>query len=377
MTRAIGAFADTFTTPERRQLNAAVFGVVQKGRLPGNNQDQKVWPPAQAEEIGLLPQAPHCASASCCYAALSHALNPICQSALSALICAICGPASPGYGTAIMPGNSEIDDHRDAEPPAEPLESWLHRGVREVHRDEALWVLDKPAGILTHPNPPATQAANALLCGEYDPERELYRLRPPGGRARQVYLVHRLDLETSGLILCCFGAEAAAAVKEALYLREVEKEYRALLLGAPRPPEGEWSDRLEKRRRGGRVEVTALRGGRPNAVSGYRLTRLFPAGPALVSLSPRTGRTHQLRVQTAARGLPIAGDERYGDFRANRFLAEHIGLKRMFLHASRLELRHPGRGHRLKFTSELPRNLAEPLKLLEQLRERLPRRGRR
>src|SRR5206468_1321000 len=97
------------------------------------------------------------------------------------------------------------------------------------------------------------------------------------------------------------------------------------------------------------------------------------AGAAFIHLEPETGRTHQLRVQTASRGLPIAGDERYGDFEANRRLEKGIGLRRMFLHAYRIELRHPRTRHRLVFTAELTRALvdagredgAQPVDLLQ------------
>jgi len=253
--------------------------------------------------------------------------------------------------------------------------SWLHRRAEEVFRDDTLWALNKPAGVLSHPNTAQKKAANALLIAPYDAQRELFRLRRSGERERQVFLLHRLDLETSGLILCAFRAEAAAALREALYRREVGKEYRALLVGAPERDEGEWSDCLEKISRQGRVEVRVRPRGRPNATTLYRVVKRFPrSGLTLVSLKPRSGRTHQLRVQAASRRTPIAGDDRYGNFTANRFLAEKVDLKRMFLHAGRLELRHPTRGHVLKLTCDFERRLAAPLERVVDLDVRVPRR---
>jgi len=120
----------------------------------------------------------------------------------------------------------------------EDLSGWLHPGVKQIHRDGVLWVLDKPAGVLSHPNSPRGKAPNALLRGTYDLPRELYRLDVPGSKQRQVYLIHRLDQETSGLILCAFDADAAATLKEALLRQELHKEYCALLLGAPVSPRG-------------------------------------------------------------------------------------------------------------------------------------------
>lgn len=274
-------------------------------------------------------------------------------------------------------------EQQDPEGGAFDPAAWLHPGVREVHRDEVLWVLDKPPGVLSHPNPPAreskesTETSRSLLEAPYDSEREMFRLRPPGGRERQVYLLHRLDLETSGLILCAFEPGAAKKVKQALYRREVEKEYQALVLGAPRRHEGEWADHLEKTSRGGRVEVRVRPRGRPNAFSRFRVLRRFPGpGLALLALAPGSGRTHQLRVQAASRGLPIAGDDRYGDFTANRFLAEQVGLDRMFLHASGLTLLHPSSGERVSFRRDPGDALSAVLERLAGLAKRVPRRRR-
>ena len=255
--------------------------------------------------------------------------------------------------------------------------AWLHPGVREVHRDDVLWVLSKPAGVLSHPNPPASEAGGALLRAPYDAERELFRLSAPGRPQQQVHLLHRLDRETSGLILCALEAGAAASVRDALFRREVEKEYRALVLGVPRRDEGEWEDALEKRPRHGRLEVRVRPRGRPNAASRFRVVERLPrAGLSLLELVPRSGRTHQLRVQAASRGLPLAGDERYGDFTANRFLAERAGLERMFLHASRLVLRHPVTGERLECECPLDGELDRVVARLRDLDRPVPRRKR-
>jgi len=99
-------------------------------------------------------------------------------------------------------------------------------------------------------------------------------------------------------------------------------------------------------------------------------------GLALLSLRPETGRTHQLRVQAAAHGLPIAGDERYGDFAANRFLAAEIGLKRMFLHAFRISLRHPRTGHVLRLHAPMTSRLSMPIEKARSLLVPVPRRSR-
>jgi RluA family pseudouridine synthase len=250
--------------------------------------------------------------------------------------------------------------------------SILHPRVREVHRDDVLWVLDKPPGVLSHPNPPATESAAALVRAEYDFDREVFWIPGDGGRKRPLHLIHRLDQDTSGLILCTFSPEASAVLKEAFYHREVEKEYRALVLGIPRPPEGIWEDHLVKGSQRGQVKVTVAPGRPPNAETRFQALKVFPAaGAALLRLEPGTGRTHQLRVQAASRNLPIAGDQRYGDFEANARLPELLGLRRMFLHAYRLAFRHPTTGHRMEFKAEPTRPLAEPLERVALLQEKI------
>src|SRR5262245_22853318 len=166
----------------------------------------------------------------------------------------------------------------------DPLAGMKHAAAREVYRDGVLWALDKPSGILSHPNPPAAEAANALIRGRYDFEKEAYVLPASAGKLRSVHLVHRLDQETSGLILCAFKEEAAMALKEALAGRRVVKEYRALLVGVPEPRRCQWADRLEKASRDGKATVMR-RQGEPNAFASYQVLKVFePAGLALVAL---------------------------------------------------------------------------------------------
>src|SRR5205085_1198828 len=143
------------------------------------------------------------------------------------------------------------------------------------------------------------------------------------------------------------------------------------VLGIPPAVEGVWRDCLQKRSRRGRAEVACVKG-RPNAVTRFRRVEVYEAaGAALLELSPETGRTHQLRVQAAARSLPIAGDDRYGDFAANRRAAELLGLRRMFLHAQGLELRHPTTGQTVHFTADLEKPLTDALARAGRLRKAL------
>lgn len=243
----------------------------------------------------------------------------------------------------------------------------LHNSVKEVDQRDGLWVVHKPARVLAHPNPPARRAGNAILRVPYDFAREAYESSGQPHDNRFAYLIHRLDQETSGLILLSFRFELASELKELFYHREVSKQYHALVQGLVDDRRGVWRDALRKRRVKGNLRVTTG-GGRPNAETRFEVVRRFPAlGATLLALFPETGRTHQLRVQSAARGYPIAGDERYGDFVWNRELRAAIGLRRMFLHAGRVELRHPQNGRRLKWVAELDRPLADPLERLKRL----------
>lgn len=256
----------------------------------------------------------------------------------------------------------------------DPYARVKHQKVREIFRDDTLWILDKPGGVLSHPNLPAERASNALIRGVYDFERELYRVAIPGERQRQVHLVHRLDQETSGLIICVFAPEAASLLKEALFRGGLDKEYRALVLGGPTAKRGEWRDCLRKTPGRGSVSVQVVHG-RPNATTRFEVLERIGGGElTLLSLRPETGRTHQLRVQTSSRGFPIAGDERYGDFVGNRYLTAEIGLRHMFLHASRLRFRHPRTGHLLSFEAPFTTRLSAPLERARGLRGRIPRR---
>ncbi|MBI4583374.1 MAG: RluA family pseudouridine synthase [Planctomycetes bacterium] len=241
----------------------------------------------------------------------------------------------------------------------------LHPKAREIFRGAGLWVLDKPAGVLSHPHPGRREYRGAILQLPYDFKKEAFLGPGRPGERREIFLIHRLDQETSGLLLLAFEAGLAGPLQEMFRRRGVAKEYQALVRGIPKGWEGVWRDALRKKRASGQVQVETIQRGEPNAVTRFRVLRQLPrAGAALLALFPETGRTHQLRVQSAARGHPIAGDERYGDFAWNRELRKQIGLKRMFLHAGRMEFRHPRTGERMSFTAELPEALQVGLQKL-------------
>ncbi len=230
-----------------------------------------------------------------------------------------------------------------------------------------LMALGKPAGVLSHPNSPGA-SANALLVCPYDLNGECYRFSAADGSPRQVWLLNRLDSPTSGVVLVCTDGELAAHIKALFARREVEKVYHAVVKGARLIPDrGVWRDALVKSGGGeGRfVRASSGAGGAP-AESVYRWERANRSIPglSLVRLEPKTGRTHQLRIQSALHGHPILGDKTYGDFPLNRAVAaREARFDRLFLHCSRTAFDYEWAGARHVFLAEcaLPESFSSVL----------------
>ena len=242
----------------------------------------------------------------------------------------------------------------------DPADYWttlpLGRDVRLVARDpNGVAAFDKPAGILSHPNT-AKDEARALLRCAYEADEECFVWQAADGATRRLWLLNRLDSATSGLILAAADAAVARTIKAQFVRRQVHKIYEALVFGRPVPPAQSWRDHLAVAKRGGAIRTGA--GGNLPAEARCTLLRLAPGPPALslVRLEPRTGRSHQLRVQCAQRGLPIVGDQTYGEFRRNREFARATGWKRLFLHSLETRFRYELGGATFEFaaTAELP-----------------------
>jgi 23S rRNA pseudouridine1911/1915/1917 synthase len=212
-----------------------------------------------------------------------------------------------------------------------------------VYEDEHLLVVDKPAGLVAHPAGPdgrATLAHGLLALGAAggDPER-------PG-------LVHRLDRDTSGLLVVARSDEAHVRLTDAIRERRVERRYRALVLGSPRSRTGRIEapigrDRRDRTRRSLDTETPR------DAVTWFEVQELI-GSRALLEVRLETGRTHQIRVHLEAIELPVCGDPVYG-------VAGDLSLERQFLHAHRLRFEHPFTGAELDLSSPLPPNLTAAL----------------
>jgi len=216
-----------------------------------------------------------------------------------------------------------------------------------IYEDAGLLAVNKPAGMTVHPGPghPASTLVNAILAHCRD-------LSGVGGVLRPG-IVHRLDRDTSGVILVAKDDAAHHALARQLKERTVEKTYLALVEGTPKPPEGVIEAPLGRHPRH-RQRVAVVAGGR-EAVTAYRVVERF-AGMSLLEVRPKTGRTHQIRVHLAAIGHPIVGDRVYG--KPSPLVA------RQFLHAWRIAFAHPRTGERMELEAPLPADLQEALRRL-------------
>lgn len=229
-----------------------------------------------------------------------------------------------------------------------------------VYEDDALLVVNKPSGVAVH-------GGSGVSFGVIE---QIRRARPD---ARYLELVHRLDKDTSGLLMIAKKRSALVKLHEAIRNDHPKKIY--LALGVGKLPDDSFHVKLPL------FKYTGAQGEKMVRVSEdgqsahtiFRVLNRFSDGLlhqvglshlTLVRATLKTGRTHQIRVHLQSQNCPIAGDERYGDYQANRRL-QKLGLKRMFLHASELHLDHPLTGEKLVLQAPLPQDLAQFVLMLE------------
>lgn len=220
---------------------------------------------------------------------------------------------------------------------------------------DGLYALDKPEGVRSQPKE-GNRDPKALLTCSYSLKDEAYHLPPDKGGGK-VWLLHRLDGGTSGVILVADQEVTAAEVKYAFAERLVKKRYVAMVFGWPDRVNAVWKDRIEVRKESGRIRARSGQGSWAEAVMKERARGKGPGGGmSLLELEPKTGRTHQLRIQCSQRNLPIVGDRTYGDFEKNRLFAKSTSQQGMFLHAERVRV--PFRGNDWVATVAVPRHFA-------------------
>ncbi len=241
--------------------------------------------------------------------------------------------------SARLRGGERVEVELPAPTPLQPEEL----GLRVAYEDEHLLVVDKPAGIVVHPSgghEHGTLAHGVLALGA------------AGGERSRPGIVHRLDRDTSGLLLVARSEQAHRRLQELIRRRAVDRRYLALVRGSP----GSRTGRIEApigRDRRDRSRYSLDTDSPRHAVTWFEVLELL--GPrALLEVRLETGRTHQIRVHLEAIELPLCGDPVYG-------VRRDLGLERQFLHAHRLRLRHPWSGEELDVESPLPPDLAAAL----------------
>ena len=211
-----------------------------------------------------------------------------------------------------------------------------------VFEDAALLVIDKPAGVAVH-------GGSGVSHGVIE------SLRAARPEAKLLELAHRLDRDTSGLLIVAKKRGALVELHRMLREGEVEKEYLALVKGVPAKKQFEIRESLHKHvTASGERRVSVKEDG----LSAFTKVRVAATSAEVSALAVRlmTGRTHQIRVHLAHAGHPVLGDDKYGDFELNRALARQ-GVKRLMLHASRLAFKHPIDGKAVRFESPLPEDM--------------------
>ena len=248
-----------------------------------------------------------------------------------------------------------------SEPPAERFEP-ENIPLDIVFEDEHLAVINKPAGMVIHPGAGVNSGTLANAVAFH------FQIHDPQSAIRnRLGIVHRLDKDTSGLIVVAKSEEIHEALSEQFRKRSVEKSYVALVHGVTRENSGK-IDRPIARDKRNRLKMTVSQTGR-SALTLWRVKQRFEKF-TLLDVEIKTGRTHQIRVHLASINHPVVGDATYGEGRDNTVGDDNIRkaiktLNRQFLHAEKLLFTHPKTGERLSFSIDLPTELTKFLETLK------------
>lgn len=242
----------------------------------------------------------------------------------------------------------------DVDVPTAARESQATSDIVILHSDDDIVVIDKPAGLLTHRNSEhGERGAADLVLDRFGPMGSLGDALRPG-------VAHRIDRETSGVLVFGRTDEALSALKDQFRARSIAKTYAALVHGAPRF-DSDWIESWLGRSERVRDRIGTVPEGEGRFASTYFETRERFAGFALLDVFPKTGRTHQIRVHMTSAGLPLVSDELYKP-RGRGLSKLPTGappLTRHALHAAKLEFDHPTSGERVSFEAPLARDMAD------------------
>ena len=225
-------------------------------------------------------------------------------------------------------------------------------GIKILHDDDAIVVIDKPVGVAVHPSPGwsgPTVVGHLAGAG--------FRISTSGASERQG-IVQRLDVGTSGVMVICKSEHAYSVLKNAFRHRTVDKVYHALVQGHPDPHEGTIDAPIGRHPKAD-YKFAVMADGR-HSVTHYETLEAHRFA-SLLEVHLETGRTHQIRVHMAALKHPCVGDLTYG---ADPSLARRVGLERQWLHAVRLGFEHPETGKQVQYESEYPEDLAHALEVI-------------
>ena len=228
---------------------------------------------------------------------------------------------------------------------SESLRQALEQAI--ILEDDDIILLNKPSGIAVHG-------------GTDNPHGVIEVLRELRGKPEYLELAHRIDRETSGLLLLAKNRMTLINLHELFKHSGIKKKYQTLVFGDWRGGQRRVESKLQRRQNTAQKVVTNAAG--KDAVSMFTPLQRF-GDTTLLEADIQTGRMHQIRVQLADAGYPVAGDKKYGDFKLNRLIRSHTGLKRLFLHAYHIEftLNHSGKrySHTLKLPDELQTTITE------------------
>jgi 23S rRNA pseudouridine1911/1915/1917 synthase len=260
---------------------------------------------------------------------------------------------SVGKSDRVLPGTL-IDVDIPAEPDPLAVVPEVVEGIRIIHDDDSIVVIDKPVGVAVHPSPGwsgPTVVGHLAGAG--------FKIATSGASERQG-IVQRLDVGTSGVMVICKSEHAYSLLKNAFRQRTVDKTYHALVQGHPDPLEGTIDAPIGRHPKAD-YKFAVMADGR-HSVTHYTTLEAHRFA-SLLEISLETGRTHQIRVHMAALKHPCVGDLTYG---GDPSLARRVGLERQWLHAVRLGFEHPDSGEYVEYESEYPADLAHALEVIRE-----------
>ncbi|MFC5178914.1 RluA family pseudouridine synthase [Nocardioides taihuensis] len=260
---------------------------------------------------------------------------------------------SVGKSDRVLPGTL-IDVDIPVEPDPLTVVPEVVEGIRIIHDDDSIVVIDKPVGVAVHPSPGwsgPTVVGHLAGAG--------FKIATSGASERQG-IVQRLDVGTSGVMVICKSERAYSLLKNAFRQRDVDKTYHALVQGHPDPLEGTIDAPIGRHPRAD-YKFAVMADGR-HSVTHYTTLEAHRFA-SLLEISLETGRTHQIRVHMAALKHPCVGDLTYG---GDPSLARRVGLERQWLHAVRLGFEHPDSAEYVEYVSDYPEDLAHALEVIRE-----------